>query len=80
MIFAAYKNETGKRGSQRYSEAQIKSTMEASDAIVNHYRMITVLGHDDITPACKQDPRPVFPIVQFQNPLSDERIIETTNL
>jgi N-acetylmuramoyl-L-alanine amidase len=86
VMVAAHKNETRERGWQRYSEAQIKSTMEASDAIVNHYKMIDVLGHDDITPARKQDPGPAFPMDQFQSRLvgraddENDKFVTTTAL
>jgi len=52
----------------KYPEEQIGAALEAATAIVKYYRLIDVLGHDDVQPA-KHDPGPAFPMEDFREKL-----------
>jgi N-acetylmuramoyl-L-alanine amidase len=45
-----------------YSEAQIATLHRVGAALVQHYGLRDVVGHDDVAPARKIDPGPAFPI------------------
>ncbi len=62
VMVAAHKFETLERGWHRYTEPQLTALLAAAEAIVTHYGLIDVLGHDDIAPQRKKDPGPAFPM------------------
>lgn len=66
VMVAAHKNEAVERGWQLYTEAQLTAAVEAARALVGHYGLRDVLGHDDIAPGRKQDPGPAFPMENFR--------------
>ncbi len=49
-------------GWHAYTPAQIEATLECGMALVKHYGLADVLGHDDISPGRKRDPGPDFPM------------------
>lgn len=49
-------------GWHAYTPAQIEATLECGMALVKHYELADVLGHDDIAPGRKRDPGPDFPL------------------
>jgi len=69
VVVASHKFEGIERGWHRYTEAQLTAALEASEAIVSHYGLIEVLGHDDIAPERKLDPGPAFPMENFRGRL-----------
>lgn len=80
---AAHKFDGIERGWHTYPEAQLATTLEAAEAIVAHYGLVDILGHDDIAPERKQDPGPAFPIEHFRSSLigradDDFELFETT--
>ena len=50
----------------KYPSTQLTALFELSKLLVNHYELITVLGHDDISPLRKPDPGPCFPWKEFK--------------
>ncbi|WP_132052646.1 N-acetylmuramoyl-L-alanine amidase [Pseudocnuella soli] len=50
----------------KFPKAQLTALYELSKTLVNHYQMVTVLGHDDISPLRKPDPGPCFPWREFK--------------
>lgn len=65
VVIAAHKHDGIETGWHRYPEAQITAAVEAGEAIVRHYGLEDVLGHDDIAPERKRDPGPAFPLERF---------------
>lgn len=63
-----HKNEATAIYWQTYPEAQIKECKEISDCLVNHYKLLDVLGHEDIAPGRKSDPGPAFPWDKIKTP------------
>lgn len=45
----------------KFPEAQLAALYNLSRVLIRHYELITVLGHDDISPLRKPDPGPCFP-------------------
>jgi N-acetylmuramoyl-L-alanine amidase len=65
VTVAAHKNDppgTPPCGWHAYTPEQIEATLECGMALVNHYGLADVLGHDDIAPGRKRDPGPDFPL------------------
>jgi N-acetylmuramoyl-L-alanine amidase len=50
----------------KYPATQLNALYKLSKLLVNHYELITVLGHDDISPIRKPDPGPCFPWREFK--------------
>jgi N-acetylmuramoyl-L-alanine amidase len=69
VMVARHKFEDVERGWHRYPEAQLEAALSAAEALVAHYGLRDVLGHDDIAPERKQDPGPAFPMAHFQGAL-----------
>jgi N-acetylmuramoyl-L-alanine amidase len=51
---------------QLYPDEQLEVCFNVSRELVRHYKMLDVLGHEDISPARKQDPGPAFPLRQLR--------------
>lgn len=66
VIEAVHKNETTRRGWHLYTPEQLFVTLEVSSALINHYQIKDILGHDDIAPRRKIDPGPAFPLATFR--------------
>jgi len=62
VVVAAHKNGGGERGWHSFTDAQLRSCIDACRALVAAYGIKSVLGHDDIAPARKVDPGPAFPM------------------
>lgn len=50
----------------QFSKEQLTAVYTLSKVLVEHYQLITALGHDDISPARKPDPGPAFPWDDFK--------------
>lgn len=50
----------------KFPKAQTEALYKLSKTLINHYQLITVLGHDDISPLRKPDPGPCFPWKEFK--------------
>lgn len=55
------------RGWHVYSEEQLMTTARVGVALVRHYGLKEVLGHDDIAPGRKLDPGPAFPMASYRS-------------
>ncbi|MDP6344656.1 MAG: N-acetylmuramoyl-L-alanine amidase [Alphaproteobacteria bacterium] len=66
ILVAAHKHEDRDCGWHVYTEAQLMAVTEAAQAIMDHYSLLDVLGHDDIAPNRKRDPGPAFPMDSFR--------------
>jgi len=53
-------------GSQEYTEVQIKKAIEVCEALVKHYPIKEIIGHNDIAPNRKADPGKQFPWAKFK--------------
>ena len=66
VMEAFHKNGRGPYGWQVYPEAQILAALEAGQALFQVYKLLDVVGHDDIAPLRKVDPGPAFPLESFR--------------
>lgn len=62
VLEATHKHETTPAGWHLYTPEQLEAVLNASLAIVRHYGLKDVLGHEDIAPGRKTDPGPAFPM------------------
>jgi N-acetylmuramoyl-L-alanine amidase len=65
VAVAPHKNDppgAAPSGWHAYTPEQIEATLACGLALVNHYGLDDVLGHDDIAPGRKRDPGPDFPL------------------
>lgn len=58
----AHRNGGGAMAWERYPEPQIAACEAVARALVSHYNLDDVTGHDCIAPERKKDPGPLFPM------------------
>jgi len=66
---AKHKNEapgTPPSGWQTYTPEQIDAAFSVAQALIAHYRLQDIIGHDDIAPGRKNDPGPDFPMASLR--------------
>lgn len=50
----------------KFPKAQLAALYALSRTLMTHYQLVTVLGHDDISPLRKPDPGPCFPWKEYK--------------
>ena len=66
---AKHKNEvpgTPPSGWQTYTPEQLDAAFGVAQALIAHYKLKDIIGHDDIAPGRKNDPGPDFPLVSLR--------------
>lgn len=70
VIEAVHKHETTMCGWHNYTEKQIETALRVAGLLIAEYRLIDVIGHEDIAPHRKCDPGPAFPMGSFRSRLT----------
>lgn len=73
VVEATHRNETAPRYWHTYSEAQISCVFAVCTALVAHYGIKHVVGHEEIAPGRKTDPGPAFPLDKLRAYLLEAR-------
>jgi len=60
--YAQHRNEDEDAPWHKFTHAQIVRCKEVAAELVKTYNLEAILGHDDISPARKNDPGPLFPM------------------
>jgi len=60
-------------GWQTYTAKQIDAAFSVAQALIAHYALRDIIGHDDIAPGRKSDPGPDFPLVSLRARLFGRR-------
>jgi len=84
VIEAVHKNEAEPCGWHLYTPEQIEVVFEVATLLMQEYRLLDMIGHDDIAPRYKSDPGPAFPMQNLRARVlgrrADEPVIyETTD-
>lgn len=69
VLVATHKHQGTPAGWHVYTQQQIDACILVSHAIVQHYSLLDILGHEDISPLRKEDPGPAFPMESFKSVL-----------
>ncbi len=67
VVMAIHKNETQVAAWHEYTSKPLEVSLQIAAALVSHYELKDVLGHDDISPMRKSDPGPAFPMGSFRS-------------
>jgi N-acetylmuramoyl-L-alanine amidase len=65
-ISARHKNGGGLELWEKFPAAQLESCFGLAKALVEHYHLDDVVGHEDIAPGRKNDPGPAFPMQELR--------------
>lgn len=67
VLVATHKHQNTPTGWHAYTKEQIDACILVSHAIMLHYNLLDILGHEDISPLRKEDPGPAFPMESFKS-------------
>lgn len=73
VVEATHRNESAARFWHTYTEAQIGCAFAVCAALVAHYGIQHIVGHEEIAPGRKTDPGPAFPLDKLRNQLLEPR-------
>lgn len=73
VVEATHRNETTPRFWHTYSENQINCVFAVCSALVGHYGIKHIVGHEEIAPGRKSDPGPAFPLDKLRAQLLERR-------
>jgi len=67
VLEATHRHEQAPAGWHTFPEVQLSVSIGVATAIVRHYGLLDVIGHDDVSPYRKVDPGPAFPMASFRS-------------
>lgn len=67
VVKAVHRNESKPGYWHAYSEEQISAVYEICEALIEHYPIDTILGHEEVSPKRKVDPGPAFPLDKLRD-------------
>lgn len=66
VLLATHKNETHESLWEEYTDKQLDVALEIAALLAKTYKLVDIIGHDDIAPIRKSDPGPAFPMKSFR--------------
>ncbi len=66
VIETVHKNGGPLKGWHTYSGIQLETAARVASALVRHYELKDILGHEDVAPGRKTDPGPAYPMDSFR--------------
>lgn len=76
VIEGIHKNEGRPSFWQTYSPVQLEVARDVSALIMAEYKLVDVVGHDDIAPGRKIDPGPAFPMESFRSQIMGRNTVK----
>ncbi len=67
VLEATHKHQAHSSGWHTFTNIQLETALGVASALVKHYRLSDVIGHDDVAPYRKVDPGPAFPMLSFRS-------------
>lgn len=67
VILAPHKNGGGEQAWEAFTDRQIEMTEQICLVLKEHYPIVDIVGHDDISPGRKVDPGPAFPLKSLKD-------------
>jgi N-acetyl-anhydromuramyl-L-alanine amidase AmpD len=80
VVRLTHKNESEPDYWQDYTDIQVSRAEELCLALMEKFKIIEIIGHDDVAPDRTTDPGPAFPLTDFQKKLLGEASVSSYKL
>ena len=74
VVRAVHRNQSTPTYWHTYPPVQLQTVERVCSLLINEYKIIDIVGHEEISPDRKQDPGPAFPLDDIRKRLLGERL------